>query len=84
MGAGAPVLLGDPQTSSRLQPLWLEIFPLPLGQVLSSKAAYFQLHDSTCEPPIAFEIHSLARDGAWGGGGSRVQVGWPQEKACLL
>lgn len=51
--------------------------PSALGQVLSSKAAYFQLRDSTCEPLIAFEIHSLARNGALGG------VGCAQKSAGL-
>lgn len=64
----------------------LEIIPWA-GPI--SKAAYSQLCDSLCEPLIAFEIHSLARNGAWGCVGGVKLVGLrkkkkKQKKTCLL
>lgn len=52
--------------------------PLPcwrssLGQVLSPKQP-IPSSESLCEPLIAFEIHSLARNGAWGRKGGEVKL----------
>lgn len=62
----------------------LEIIPWA-GPI--SKVAYSQLGDSLWEPLIAFEIHSLARNGAWGWGmkfvGLREKMSSEQTLLCL-